>query len=317
MSRASALRQVSVGRTSGRAPRGLGGLAGPVCTCLVIYDLQRRVREKTKRPGIHTTGSQEFGSHEKGPIAVHGKEVLASPYSLASYYTWPSSPSGGHPKDGSSTGKHLCICDLKQLQETALACGRAVCHTQRTDWLEHDLSGLHLVRGRGARPERWRRRGAGQYVEVVLCIVRLVTGLEKSPLAEVLTRHESLYTGSALGIIPLVPTTQAGTSWPRSKSEEILATHCVRPSEGVYDRNDVEQSADHYSVPTRAIGSSIPAAVLGVNKSCLCGQAISCQPPGHPRQKACCTRLVTAASASIAGLVGEVPCNGRCSPIAD
>lgn len=45
-----------------------------------------------------------------------------------------------------------------------------------------------------------RLEAQAQIVEVVLCIVHLVTGLEKLPLAEVLTRHKRHTRAKALGI---------------------------------------------------------------------------------------------------------------------
>lgn len=57
---------------------------------------QIAVRGQDKAAPVPTPKSQEFGSLMRGPIAAHGNKVLASPYTLAAYCSWPSSPSSGH-----------------------------------------------------------------------------------------------------------------------------------------------------------------------------------------------------------------------------
>lgn len=75
---------------------------------------------------------------------------------------------------------------------------RRIGRRERGNW----TVGLHFGRAEETGAGEQDVGGAGRFVEVVLCIVRLVTGLEKSPLAEVLTRHRRH--GHALGIYLVV-----------------------------------------------------------------------------------------------------------------
>lgn len=116
--------------------------------------------------------------------------------------------------------------------ETRLRSGLVYCHakrqTQHTDRRGHgNWSALRQGTGARGRGARRRRRGAGQIVEVVLCIVRLVTGLEKLPLAEVLTRHKRH--GHALGIY-LVEVVACTKVWLVAQAGRYLrrTSHIVR-----------------------------------------------------------------------------------------
>lgn len=162
----------------------MGGLAGIVSISCGV--LQTAEEVKTKRRGTHTK-SQQFGSLvKKDPLLYMARKSWLAQITLAICTTccrWPSSPSSGHTQNvdpPASIGLQTPYASLSLYHGDKTGVKRQI---STHGW----VGACTGTRGRGTKALETQDKLLRSYSATPHCSSR--HRLEKSPLAEVLTRH--------------------------------------------------------------------------------------------------------------------------------